>query len=39
MFTSVLLHLLGLRLFPVNLGSLLYEFNFFLFSSRSENRK
>ena len=32
MFTAVLFHLLGLRLFPFNLV-------FFLFSARSENRK
>ena len=39
MFTAVLFHLLGLRIFPVNLVSFLYESNFFLFSARSENRK
>ena len=39
MFTAVLFHLLGLRLFPFNLVSFLYEFSFFLFSARSENRK
>ena len=29
MFTAVLFHLLGLRLFPFNLVSFLYEFSFF----------
>ena len=39
MFTAVLFHLLGLRLFPFNLVSFHYEFSFFLYSAHSENRK
>ena len=30
-FTAVLFHLLGLRLFPFNLVSFLYELSFFYF--------